>query len=80
MIGPGSLVVALKDGGHDAMGLPTERPIAGHVYVINDTYEMPYGLGCTLVGMDPAPYRGYILHRRSKRNPEGTWYFQEVPR
>lgn len=68
MVGPGTLVVALKDGGHDAMGLPIARPIAGHVYVVGETYEMPYGLGCTLVGMDAAPYRG--LHSPPPKQEE----------
>lgn len=75
---PGSVVIAILDGGHDASGLPVQRPRAGEQYKVIDTYEMPYGLGCTLEGMEPAPYRGYILHRRSKKNPDGVWYFEEV--
>lgn len=77
MIGPGSVVVATRDGGRDPDGLPLDIPRAGHRYIVVDTYEMPYGLGCTLEGMDHFPYRGYYLHRRGKGKSSG-WYFKEV--
>jgi hypothetical protein len=59
------------------MGLPLDWPVAGRRYIVVDTYEMPYGLGCTLEGMDHAPYRGYFLHRRGKGKLSG-WWFKEV--
>ena len=71
-------MIAVKDGAHDQYGLPLQRPVAGAQYKVTGTYEMPYGLGCTLEGMNPWPYRGYILHKRSKKNPDGIWYFQEI--
>lgn len=81
MIGPGSVVVATRDGGRDREGLPIDVPRAGHRYIVVDTYETPYGLGVELENMDPFPYRGYILHRRSKKAKPGGdkgWYFKEV--
>lgn len=78
MIGPGSVVIAIRDGGRGPDGMPETVPLTGRQYMVTETYEMPYGLGCCLKGMDPAPYRGYMLHRRSKKNPDGVWYFQEV--
>lgn len=49
----------------------------GHVYRITGTYEMPYGLGCTLLGLNPWPYAGYFLHRRGKGTMSG-WYFEPL--
>lgn len=78
----GDLVVATLDGGHDPSGFPRERPVARRYYRIAGVYEMPYGLGCTLEGMDPFPYKGYFLMRRV-RTRKGTverWYFAPVER
>jgi hypothetical protein len=80
-IGVGDAVVALKNGGHDSAGLPSQRPIAGCTYRITSIYEMKYGLGCTLKGMDPFPYRGYFLYvRRSSTSGrvQKGWYFERV--
>lgn len=79
MIGPGSVVEALRDGGHDKKGQPVQRPVKGRRYMVLSTYEMRYGLGCTLVGLNPQPYLGYFLHvAHGPRNRLG-WYFREVP-
>lgn len=85
MIGPGSVVVALKKGGRDIYGRPAQVPEPGKRYTVIETYEMGYGLGCTLEGMDPSPYRGYVLFRaKGKKQPggkvarDGTWLFAEV--
>lgn len=77
MIGPGSVVVATRDGSRDPQGLPIDVPVTGRRYIVVDTYEMPYGQGVTLEDMDHFPYRGYFLHRRGKGRNAG-WYFQEV--
>lgn len=77
MIKPGDVVVAIRDGGHDREGLPIMRPVAGKTYRVVETYEMKYGLGCTLAGMDPWPYRGYFLHVRGKSGRAG-WYFAKL--
>lgn len=77
MIQPGDVVVATRDGGHDREGLPFMRPSAGKTYRITSIYAMNYGLGCTLAGMDPRPYRGYFLHVRGKSGRAG-WYFAKL--
>jgi hypothetical protein len=78
-IGPGDVVVAVRDGGYDTAGRPVQRPERGKTYRIESVYEMRYGLGCTLVGMDPSPYRGYFLHvRKRSRSFEAGWYFERI--
>jgi hypothetical protein len=72
----GDAVVAIRNGGHDSDGLPFQRPIAGNVYRITSVYQMRYGLGCTLRGMDPFPYRGYFLYVRS--GSKKGWYFERL--
>lgn len=75
----GDAVVAIMNGGHDREGLPIERPVAGKVYRITSIYEMRYGLGCTLKGMDPFPYRGYFLWvRKGNRVITPGWYFDRL--
>lgn len=71
-INVGDRVVALKDGDRCPQGLPLVVPLKGEHYTITSIYEMPYGLGCTLEGMNHAPYRGYFLYR------DGEWYFEKV--
>jgi hypothetical protein len=80
VISVGDVVVATKDGGHDSAGFPVQRPIAGKTYRVTGIYKMKYGLGCTLQGMDPAPYNGYFLFvkRRGKTVQDG-WYFSPIP-
>lgn len=73
----GEVVVALRDGGHDKDGFPRERPLAGRTYRITSIYEMPYGYGCTLAGLDPFPYAGYFLWRKGKKKLSG-WYFKPI--
>lgn len=77
MIGPGSLVEALRHGGHDSQGRPAQRPVAGRRYIVVETYEMKYGLGCALEGMDPSPYLGYFLFIKGNGKRAG-WYFKEI--
>lgn len=76
----GDVVQAVRDGGHDASGLPFQRPVAGKLYRITGIYEMRYGLGCTLQGMNPAPYRGYFLYVSPgiMRGVHPGWYFKKV--
>lgn len=79
MIGVGDDVVAMRDGGADRRGRPYQRPVKGQRYRVTGVYEMAYGLGCTLEGMDHQPYRGYLLFVKngSKRFQEG-WYFRKL--
>lgn len=75
----GSAVVAVRDGGIDSQGLPLERPRARHVYRITSIYQMAYGLGCTLKGMNPQPYKGYLLNVTNPRaRMSQGWYFELV--
>lgn len=76
MINVGDEVVALLDGGTDRRGCPYDRPRRGQIYRITGIYEMRYGLGCTLEGMDPRPYRGYFLFVKR----QGQWYFRKIVR
>ena len=76
-IRPGDVVVATRDGGHDRDGFPRERPLAGRTYRVTGIYEMRYGLGCTLAGMDPFPYKGYFLYVKGK-GARGGWYFERL--
>lgn len=59
----GDLVEAIRDGGHDKLGQPWQRPKRGRIYRLASVYATWYGLGCTLVGLDPKPYAGYFLLR-----------------
>jgi hypothetical protein len=71
--------VAIRNGGRDSAGLPRERPVAGGTYRILGIYQMRYGLGCRLAGMDPFPYKGYFLFvRPGTRNIEPGWYFEKL--
>lgn len=75
----GAMVVATKNGGHDQYGMPMQRPEVGKLYRVTSVYEMRYGLGCTLRGMDPFPYRGYFLYvKRPSRTIEAGWYFKPL--
>lgn len=79
MISVGDVVVAIKPGGHDREGFPLQRPIVGRHYRVTSIYGMRYGLGCTLQGMDPFPYRGYFLHvTKGGQTIERGWYFRKV--
>lgn len=80
MIGVGDRVVAVKDPGLDELGQPWSRPTKGKIYVITGIYQARYGLGCTLKGLDPSPFRGYLLHVRKpwRRDMEAGWYFRKV--
>jgi hypothetical protein len=75
----GDVVEAIKNGGFDATGYPRQRPQIGHYYRITSIYNMSYGLGCTLVGMNPAPYRGYFLYvKPGKLRAPAGWYFRPI--
>lgn len=83
MIGPGDTVVALLTGGRSDDGLPFVVPVAGEVYTITSVYEAKYGLGCTLEGLDPYPFKGFFLAvrpgiRMAGRPIPGGWYFQKL--
>ena len=78
-IAVGDVVVAIKDGGHDSLGRPWQRPRTDSHYRVTSIYPMKYGLGCTLEGMDPSPYRGYFLRVNKRgRNVQGGWYFEKL--
>jgi hypothetical protein len=71
-IGEGDLVVALLDGKRSPHGFPVVTPKAGHFYIVTSIYEEWYGLGCTLDGLNPKPYRGFFLVSM------GVHYFKKV--
>ena len=78
-IGVGDVVVAVQPGGHDREGLPAQRPVVGGHYRVTSIYSMRYGLGCTLQGMNPAPYHGYFLYvKKGSRTIAPGWYFKKV--
>ena len=79
MIQPGDVVEAVMDGGRDRHGLPIQYPVTGRIYKVRSIYEMRYGLGCTLYGMNPRPYKGYLLFvlPESKFAKTG-WYFRKA--
>jgi len=80
---PGDDMAALHDGGRDPDGLPVQAPVAGQRYKLTGIYRAPYGLGCTLLNMDPYPYRGYFLFITKnqwvrQRNLRPGWYFRKL--
>lgn len=75
----GDVVEAIKNGGFDATGYPRQRPEIGRYYRITSIYKMSYGLGCTLAGMNPAPYKGYFLYVKPGRlSVPAGWYFRPI--
>lgn len=74
---PGDTLVALRNGGKDSFGLPEQRPVKGRQYVLTSIYPMKYGFGCTLEGMNPKPYRGYLLFVDNTKFKRG-WYFRKL--
>jgi hypothetical protein len=77
----GDMVIALRDGDRDpSTHLPRVIPRKGGVYRVTDIYPMWYGLGCQLEGMDPSPFRGYILWRRARSldRVRGRSYFRRI--
>jgi hypothetical protein len=83
MIQIGDVVEAVVEGGRDRRGLPIQIPMVGRIYRIKSIYEMAYGLGCTLHGMDPSPFQGYLLfvidgYKRRGFRPQAGWYFRKA--
>lgn len=83
MIEVGDVVEATMEGGRDRRGLPIQVPMIGRIYRIKSIYEMKYGLGCTLHGMDASPYKGYLLfvidgYARAGFRPQPGWYFRKA--
>lgn len=76
----GDLVVAIKRGGQDSQGLPDIVPQVGMLYRITSIYRMRYGYGCTLEGLDPRPYKGFLLWVSGRHiGPlKQGWYFRKV--
>lgn len=80
-ISVGDKVVCKRRPGMDDHGRPAIQPVVGQVYVVTGLYQMFYGYGCTLEGLDPKPYRGYILKMINNKNMpdmELGWYFEKV--
>ena len=71
-IAGGDLVLAIRDGDRCPLGLPLVVPKAGMLYICTGVYDEWYGLGCTIDGLSPKPYKGYFLNRF------GTVYFKKV--
>lgn len=57
----GDVVECIKAAGRDKLGLPLHVPTVGNLYTVTSIYLAPYGVGCTLEGMDHEPYKGYFL-------------------
>lgn len=84
MIDDGDIVVATRKGSQDARGLPANIPAKGKTYRVKRVYPMPYGLGCEIEGLNPFPYRGFLLYvspsrasKWKKIGPDG-WFFEKV--
>lgn len=78
LIEVGDKVVCIKAPGVTPRG-PKDVPSVGGYYVITGIYKERYGLGCTLAGLDPRPYKGYFLHvSRSTFGQELGWYFEKL--
>lgn len=83
MIKIGDVVKCVRPAGVDDNLEPAIRPVLGEVYTITGLYRMNYGVGCRLEGLDPKPYKGYLLYVR--KPVAGTdmipgWYFKKLPK
>jgi hypothetical protein len=83
-IGVGDIVICIQAQGNPPKELPQlakrNIPVFGRKYVVTGVYRMKYGLGCTLEGLDPNPYRGYLLfvHDPFAKNVARGWYYAKV--
>lgn len=77
MITVGDTVVCVLPPAVSASGQPAERPKLGEQYVVLTTYPASYGIGCTLEGLNPFPYEGYVLYAEAENSlaVAGGWYF-----
>lgn len=79
MIRKGDVVEAIRDGGVDRNYLPEIIPEKSKLYRVTSVYDAKYGLGCTLKGLDPRPYKGYLLFvLPGIKFAEPGWYFRKV--
>lgn len=78
MIGAGDTVVCIGEAGTQCED--GNRPEIGEVYTITSIYEQFYGIGCTLEGMDPFPFKGYLLFvdRPFALDMARGWYFRKL--
>lgn len=81
----GDPVIAVQAGGRDPNGIPFQCPEVGKIYRVTGIYQTKYGYGCELDGMDPGPYRGYLLYVRDdklvtfhRRRIKPGWYFRRL--
>lgn len=83
-IGVGDTVICIQGQGNPPKHLPQLKPgnipVFGQKYLITGIYKMKYGLGCTLEGLNPRPYRGYLLfvHEPFAKNIARGWYYAKV--
>jgi hypothetical protein len=68
----GDLVIALRDGKRSPSGFPVVIPKKGQLYRCTGVYTQWYGLGCTLEGLNPKPWKGFFLVAH------GVHYFRKV--
>ena len=79
-IKPGQRVRCVLPPALDTSSRPEARPQLGEVYTVTGTYSADYGQGCTLEGLDPFPYAGYVLYATPFNSLyiAGGWYFEPV--
>ena len=81
MIGVGDEVVCIRAAGCDDNCDPQIRPVVGEVYTVSAIYHMFYGLGCRLEGLNPWPYKGYLMRvddNSKLSDAELGWYFEKL--
>ena len=71
-IGPGDLVIALRNGQRSPNGFPVKVPRKGELYHCLLVYPMWYGLGIVLQELNARPYKGFFLYS------QGKWWFRKV--
>lgn len=67
MIRVGDVVQCVKPAEKSEDGLPSKVPEVGKIYRITGVYLCRYGLGCTLEGLDPYPFRGFCFYVEDTR-------------
>jgi len=81
MIRVGDEVVCVQPAGVDDNCEPQIRPVVGEVYTVTSVYRAFYGLGCQLEGLNPRPYKGYLLKvvdNLKLADASLGWYFQKL--
>lgn len=80
LIQPGDTVLCVLPPAVSASDQPAERPRLMETYVVASVYSASYGTGCTLEGLNPFPYEGYVLWAAEENslNVAPGWYFTKL--